>query len=148
MLIVFAMLTRFVVAKYLIKVSHKVRMTINSVNMALGLLIIALACTFNENEASFYISLLGSCIIGSVNAVGESTMLGLFKGFPKKIIGYFTSGQGFAGILASLIILVLQSVGLSDGIIFFSVFPIVFPYYFSFLWVSKMKAKHPYVELS
>ena len=57
-------------------------MILNSINMALGLIIISLACTFNTNKAAFYISLLASCILGSVNAIGESTMLGLFKGFP------------------------------------------------------------------
>ena len=121
-------------------------MFINSVNMAIGFLIISLACTFNTIEASFFISLFASVILGTVSALGESTTLGFCKGFPSTVVGYFGSGTGFAGIFGSGMILILQSAGLSDGAIFFIITPTVIPYFLAFWWISRIKAKYPYIE--
>lgn len=82
-------------------------MMINTFNMFLGFLIIALACTFNKYKASFFISLLASVILGTVSAFGESTTLGFCKGFPSTVVGYFGSGTGFAGVFGSGTILIL-----------------------------------------
>jgi battenin len=120
-------------------------MMINSFNMFLGFLIIALACTFSEYEASFFISLLASVILGTVSAFGESTTLGFCKGFPSSVVGYFGSGTGFAGVFGSGTILILQSAGLSNGVIFFIIMPTVIPYFIAFWWINGMKAKYPYV---
>jgi battenin len=114
-LIIFSSLTRFINAKYFIKVKHFTRMIINSVNMTIGFLVISFACTFNEYEASFYFSLVASVVLGTVSSFGESTTLGFCKGFPSTVVGYFGSGTGFAGVFGSGIILILQSAGLSNG---------------------------------
>ncbi len=121
------------------------RILINSILMGLGLVIISLACTYNKNVASFYVSLVASVILGIVCSFGESTNLGFCKGFPSTIVGYFGSGTGFAGVFGSGYILLLQSLGLSNALIFFIVTPAAIPYFLSFFWINRMKARHPYV---
>lgn len=106
-LILFSSLTRFVNAKYFIKVKHMTRMFVNSILMAVGFLVISLACTYNTYVASFYISLVASVVLGTVSAMGESTTLGFCKGFPSTVVGYFGSGTGFAGVFGSGMILLL-----------------------------------------
>jgi battenin len=138
-------MTRFINAKYLLKVKHSTRMLVNSINMAVGYLIISLACTYNQFEASFFISLVASVILGTVSAFGESTTLGFCKGFPSTVVGYFGSGTGFAGVFGSGMILILQSAGLSNGQIFFIIFPSVIPYFLSFWWLNRMKTRYPYI---
>lgn len=122
------------------------RITINSLNMAVGFLIISFACTYNTNVASFYVSLVASVILGFSSAFGESTVLGFCKGFPSSVVGYFGSGTGFAGVFGAGITLILQSAGLSNGTIFFIIAPTVIPYFFAFLWINTMKRKYPYIE--
>ncbi len=122
------------------------RITFNTVLMAAGYLIIAFACTFNENVSSFYLSLLAAIILGISCSFGESTILGFCKGFPSTVVGYFGSGTGFAGVFGAGITLILQSVGLTSGTIFFIVSPVVIPYFLSFFWINNMKKKYPYIE--
>ena len=90
-------------------------MLINSMNMAIGFIVISFACTYNTHEAAFYVSLVASVVLGTVSAFGESTTLGFCKGFPSSVVGYFGSGTGFAGVFGSGMILALQSAGLSNG---------------------------------
>jgi battenin len=144
-LIIFSSLTRFINARYLIKVKHLNRMMVNSFNMLIGFLIISFACTYNTYKASFFLSLVASVILGTVSAFGESTTLGFCKGFPSTVVGYFGSGTGFAGVFGSGIILLLKSADVSNGTIFFSITPSVVPYFLAFWWVNRMKAKYPYV---
>lgn len=120
-------------------------MLVNSINMAIGFIVISFACTYNTHVASFYVSLIASVILGTVSALGESTVLGFCKGFPSTIVGNFSSGTGFAGVFGSGAILVLQSAGISNGNIFFIIAPTVIPYFLSFWWINTMKAKYPYV---
>jgi len=120
-------------------------MIANSINMFLGFLIISLACTFDKNKASFYVSLVASVILGTVSSFGESTTLGFCKGFPSTVVGFFGSGTGFAGVFGSGMILALKSADLSNGTIFFSIMPSVIPYFLAFWWINSMKSKYPYV---
>ena len=138
-MILFSSLTRFVNAKYFIKVKHFTRMFFNSINMAIGFLVISFACTYNQYEASFFVSLFASVILGTVSAFGESTTLGFCKGFPSSVVGYFGSGTGFAGVFGSGMILLLQSAGVSNGNIFFMITPTVIPYFLAFWWINNMK---------
>jgi battenin len=113
--------------------------------MIIGFLIISFACTFKEHEVSFWLSLLSSVILGVGSALGESTTLGFCKGFPSRVVGYFGSGTGFAGMFGSGIILILKGAGLDNGQIFFIITPTIIPYFLSFWWIYRMKVRHPYI---
>ncbi len=113
--------------------------------MVIGFLLIAFACTYDKNMASFYVSLLAAVFLGVMSALGESTVLGFCKGFPSAVVGYFGSGTGFAGMFGAGILLLLRSANVSLGVIFFIVTPTVVPYLLGFWWINRMKTRHPYV---
>lgn len=144
-LILFSSITKLVNAKYFLKIRHIVRIFFNSINIMIGFLIISFACTYKEHEVSFWLSLLSSIILGIGCALGESTTLGFCKGFPSRVVGYFGSGTGFAGMFGSGIILILKGAGLSNGQIFFIITPTVIPYFLAFWWIYRMKEQHPYI---
>ena len=120
-------------------------MLISGILMLFGFLLIAFACTYDQNMAFFYVSLLAAVFLGVMSALGESTVLGFCKGFPSAVVGYFGSGTGFAGIFGAGILLVLRSANVSLGVIFFIVTPTVVPYLLGFWWINRMKTRHPYV---
>jgi MFS family permease len=124
---------------------HITRMFMNSILMLIGFLLIAFACTFDKNVASFYVSLLAAIFLGIVSAFGESTTLGFCKGFPSTVVGYFGSGTGFAGVFGAGSLLILSSLKVPLGTIFFIITPTAIPYFLSFLWINRMKNKHPYI---
>lgn len=77
--------------------------------------------------------------------MGEATFLGCLKGFPSHLVGFVSSGTGFAGITANVINLVLQGIGLSNQIIFLVVTPTIIVYYLSTRWLIRQKEKYPYI---
>jgi hypothetical protein len=113
--------------------------------MGIGFLVISFACTYNTHVAAFYVSLVASVVLGTVSSFGESTTLGFCKGFPSTVVGYFGSGTGFAGVFGSGFILIMKSIGLDNGTIFFIITPTVVPYLIAFWWVYSMKQKYPYI---
>ena len=139
-LILLSSVTRLINAKYFIKVQHLSRVGIATILMSLGFLIIAIACTFNMGKRSFWLAIFAALLFGIASSLGESTTLGFCKGFPSTIVGHFGSGTGFAGVFGSGIFLLLTSIGLSDGTIFFLVIPTVIPYFISFYWISSIKS--------
>ena len=82
------------------------RMFISGILMFVGFILIAFACTYDTNMASFYVSLLAAVFLGIMSALGESTVLGFCKGFPSTVVGYFGSGTGFAGVFGAGILLI------------------------------------------
>lgn len=117
----------------------------NSIMILAAYIVIAFCLFLNKYKAAFYISLLSSIMFGMGSALGESTTLGYCKGFPSNVVGFFSSGTGFAGIFGSGIILLLKGAGLDDAYIFLIVGPTVVPYFLSFLWLHKTKLKHHYI---
>lgn len=56
--------------------------------------------------------------MGIAQSFGEAVVLGFLKGFPKKLVGDFSSGTGFAGPFATLSLLLLRAAGITDTLIF------------------------------
>lgn len=86
----FSSLIRFCNMKYWLKFLHRHKViTLISV-ASLGYIIIAVACSA-ERSWGFYISLVGSVFCGSMQALGEGTILGFLKAFPAELVGGFSS---------------------------------------------------------
>ena len=120
------------------------RLTANSIVMIIGFVLIG-AITVKQFEAGFYLSLLGAVLHGLVTAFGESTIFGMLKGYPSRLVGAFCSGTGFAGVVGAGLFIALKPV-MSDGVIFFIVTPFSFLYFFNLLLLTRRKAKYPFVE--
>jgi len=82
---------------------------------------------------------------GCGSSLGESTLLGLLKGFPTRLVGAFGSGTGFAGVFGSGIFIVLKPF-MSDGFIFLITTPIVLLYFMNIMIAIGRKNKYPFVE--
>ena len=55
-------------------------------------------------------------------------MLAYMKLFPSHLVGYVSSGTGFAGIFGTLTLLVLHGINLSNTFIFLIAIPTIFVY--------------------
>jgi hypothetical protein len=88
------------------------------------------------------LALLASLLIGFCSGTGEATFLGFLKGFPSHLVGYVSSGTGFAGISGTLTLLLLQGINLSNGAIFLIVSPTILIYLLSFMWINKQRLIH------
>jgi len=135
---------KFFNSKYLINVKHSVRLTINSGIMLVAYILIA-AVTIKQFEAGFWISLFCALLHGGASSLGESTILGLMKGFPSRLVGAFSSGTGFAGVGGTAIFLIFKPF-MSDGFIFLIAIPLVFLYYLNSMFAIKKKNTLPFVE--
>ena len=80
--------------------------------------------------------------------MGEATFLGMLKGFPSHLVGFVSSGTGFAGISGSGTILILQSIGLSNKFIFLLVAPTIVVYLACGTWLISQRNKYEYIPPS
>ncbi len=74
--------------------------------MICGYVLIAVVSNF-ETTTAFAFSLVSSVILGLNLSFGESTNLGYLKGFPGNMVGGYSTGTGFAGILGAGIPVIL-----------------------------------------
>ena len=113
----------------------------------LSFLLIALASYEGTKgkEGFFYVAVFASMLTGVSQSMGEATFLGCLKGFPSHLVGFVSSGTGFAGITANVINLVLQGVGLTNQIIFLVVTPTIVVYFFCSRWLILQKETYPYI---
>lgn len=82
---------------------------------------------------------------GLTSAIGESTILGLLKGFPSRLVGAFASGTGFAGVVGAGIFIILKPF-MEDGYIFLIATPLVVLYFINIVILVRRKSKYPFVD--
>ena len=98
-----------------------------------------------QKEQFFYMAIFASCLIGMSVSMGEATFLSFINGFPSHMVGYVSSGTGFGGISGTASLLLLQSLGLSNQIIFLIVTPTYFLFFYSAYWLNQQKLMYPYI---
>lgn len=103
-----SLLVKFFVAKWLLIISHFTRMWISSIMMAIGMLMIAFAYFWKNEQTGFIISLIGCAFIGMASAMGEITLLGYIKSCPSllKAVG---AGTGICALVPSLYYVLLKA---------------------------------------
>lgn len=95
---------RILNTRYLVRFRHKTRIW-----MAVGMW--ALSCLFNiiaylTNQ--FWLSIIGTLLVGVGTGIGDGTNYGFMKCFPPIIVSGFSSGTGMSGIVGSSIYLVFK----------------------------------------
>ena len=73
-------------------------------------------------------------------------MLGFLKEFPGDLIGYFSSGTGFAGIFGAGSLLIFKAIGLKDYLIYLLAAPTLIPYFLCFYWMDNRRNQYPFVQ--
>jgi len=69
------------------------------------------------------------------SAMGESSFLSFINGYPSHMVGYVSSGTGFAGISGTGSLLILQGLGMSNQMIFLIATPTYGLYMLSAYWL-------------
>ncbi|CAK83473.1 unnamed protein product (macronuclear) [Paramecium tetraurelia] len=136
----------FMNAKLFIKIQHKKRIYVAISLSAVSFIIIAV-CTTIEQDYAFYISLLGATLCGCMQSFGEATMLGYSKSFSSSLIGFWSSGTGFAGIFGSGFFLVLRALKFTDFWIFITAIPFLLIYLYNFTWLDNKRKSLQKVQL-
>lgn len=96
---------------------------------------------FSKKEA-FFLSLIPSFIMGTGSALGEGTMLGYLRNFPKNYVAGWGSGTGLAGVAGALLTLVFKIYEIKTRTLYLVISPICFVYLLSFLIIHKLYKKH------
>mmetsp|Transcript_7996 Transcript_7996/g.13415 ORF Transcript_7996/g.13415 Transcript_7996/m.13415 type:complete len:141 (+) Transcript_7996:466-888(+) len=132
------MLTRFLYGACFVnlKILHKVYIIV--VFQTLAYLIIAFSCFNDDKPAFFYVALLACVFVGFSQGMGEATFLGFLKGFPSHLVGFVSSGTGFAGISGTLLLLFFNQVlSFEYSLIYLIVSPFGLIYLASYFWLYK-----------
>ena len=104
------MITRYCNGTIFVNLSHSIRFKIV---VGLGITsFILLSIASHEAtmgvEVFFFVAIVASMMMGVSMAMGEATFLGFLNGFPSFLVGFVSSGTGFAGISANVFNLSLK----------------------------------------
>jgi len=119
------------------------RIKMLSTLIVVSLLLVAFA-SYYESQYSFAITVLGVVLVGAQQSIGECTIMGFIHLFPSRMVGYFSSGTGLAGIFGSLYFLVLPAFGIGvTGISLIALLNVLpFGYAFKKLYLDRQEIEH------
>jgi len=115
------------------KVSPKLKITVNTIIMAAGLIGVALSVYVN-----FAFCIVSIALIGISSSFGESVILSYMKQFPSDLVNGWSSGTGIAGVSGTLFYIGMVSAGLSNSKIFYIILPTVGVYWLLFFFGLKV----------
>lgn len=61
------------------------------------------------------------------------------------MIGYFSSGTGFAGIFGTSLLIILAAMKVPDWITYLIGVPTVIPYFYAFYWLDKQSKLYKFI---
>lgn len=134
-LVVFALFIYLFSGRFLVKYPHKSRIIATIFFIILGI------CTiiFAIYSLSFGVAIAGSIFLGIGTILGASTNLGFLKAFPPETVTGWTSGSGLAGVLASLLYLVIKLLKFNPIYPFMFLLPLYSLYLVCFWKLSKQQ---------
>lgn len=107
--------------------------------------IVAICLLYPKVDACFYASLFATILAGVGTSLGDATILGFLKTFPGNTLSYYSSGNVFGGIVATVVFLCTRPLGIKDSAVYFLCVPAVIPYLLCFMWLNHQKKVYPYV---
>ena len=133
---VMSICTRFTYGACLVNIHPLTKIRVVSSLAILAFLLVALASFFHQHHAFFWVAITACVFVGISCGLGEATFLGFLKGFPSHMVGYVSSGTGFAGLSGTGMLLVCESIGFSNQAIFLIAVPTILIYYVAFNWLN------------
>lgn len=100
--------------------SYNIRVTATSLMTVFALLLVSFSWDIGGHNplAAFIVTLIGVTFIGIASNYGSSVFLGYMERLPSWQIGFWSSGTGLSGVVASLMYLGMTSANLSNRLIF------------------------------
>jgi hypothetical protein len=136
-LLLFRALVLVVIARWFVVARHLNRIILATVLMIFSFILLGICCLNKDHVIFFYLALFASVIQGAGSALGESTVFGYLKGFPKGLIGFFTAGLGFGGFFGSFMLLVFKYGKVEDYLTYLCSAPFFLLYLICFYWLYK-----------
>jgi hypothetical protein len=108
-----ACIARFINAFFLIRLSHAVRVLINTILMLVSFMLLAMSMTQFDRITGFYWCSVACLFHGFSQAFGEATIMGYLKALPSDLVLTFGSGTGLSGFTDVFTVLFLSALGVS-----------------------------------
>jgi len=104
---IMSIITRFTYGFALVNVHPMIKIRAVSILAIIAFILVSVAAFNSEHKAFFAVAVLACVFVGVSCGLGEATFLGFLKGFPGHMVGYVSSGTGFAGLSGTGTLLVL-----------------------------------------
>jgi hypothetical protein len=104
---IMSIITRFTYGFALVNIHPMTKIRAVSGLAILAFVLVAVAAFNSEHKAFFAVAVIACVFVGISCGLGEATFLGFLKGFPGHLVGYVSSGTGFAGLSGTGTLLVL-----------------------------------------
>ena len=82
-------------------------------------------------------AVFAAAMTGAAESLGETAIIGFLNDFPSYFISEVSSGLGFGGVFATVILLWAKALGFSIQTIFFVCSPVILIYFFTFKWIAQ-----------
>lgn len=126
-------IVRIINTLYWLDTSHNKRILLCSIVNGISLLCLSISIHINFISCVVCITMLGCC-----SSLGESVILGHMKHTDPVYVGSWSSGTGMAGLVGTLIYLLLHSIiQLNNDIVYLILFPTSIIYYIAWYYVYK-----------
>ena len=99
------------------------RSYIVSISYIISFLMVSYACYRDDDKNYFWLAITASVFCGIASGIGEAAFISYLKGFPSHLVGYVSSGTGFAGISGTFGLLLLKAMNLSNTVIYLIMAP-------------------------
>ena len=144
---VLSICTRFTYGLALVNIRSMTKITVVSILAILAFLLVALAAFESEHQGFFGVAIAATVFVGISCGLGEATFLGFLKGFPGHLVGFVSSGTGFAGLSGTGTLLLLQGpANFSNQAIFLLATPTILVYYLAFAWLNRQKNMYSFIR--
>lgn len=91
-----------------------------------------------NDTTTFLLTMIPSLIMGTGLALGEATIVGSLRNYPKKFINGWSSGTGMAGIIGALLTLFFKMSNVKTQFLYLFCSPLSIIYLFTFLLQEKI----------
>ena len=136
-MIIFAISTRIINAKYLLNIRHRIKNLIVVACFCIG--VVSMLIAYWKNI--FILTLVTMLFFGIGTSLGEANNLGFLKGFPAETSAGYTTGTGLSGLLGTVFYFLLKLFHFSFYAVNLSIL-VFYPFYiFSFHYACILKKK-------
>jgi len=129
--------------KYFINISYRKRIICLGIYFFCGYILLSLVLILNNrkilnDKTSFLLTMIPSLIMGTGSALGELTIMGALRNYPKNLINGWSSGTGVSGIIGALLTLFFNMFKVQTQFLYLFTSPLSLIYLFIYIIQEKV----------